>query len=41
LEARRPFVSSGVRSTYRDFISFPGVDLLEAYRFVDRQNGLG
>jgi len=41
LEGRRPFVSSGVRSTYRDFTPFSEVDLLEVYRFLDRRDGLG
>ena len=39
--AERSFVLTALPPAYRDFTPFPGVDLLEVYRFLDRQNGLG
>ena len=39
--AERSFVLTALPPAYRDFTPFPGVDLLDVYRFLDRQNGLG
>ena len=38
--AERSFVLTALLPAYRDFTPFPGVNLLEVYRFLDRQNGL-
>ena len=39
--AERSFVLTALLPAYWDFTPFPGVNLLEVYRFLDRQNSLG